>query len=122
MHILVIYFGNAGRYIQFKCHQPADRHKHVNEHEHRMCSHISFSDLALTPLDLPVQHWHGLFQKGTAWADGPVGVTQCPIAPGNSFDYQFTAVNQAGTYWYHSHYCEWIYRYLTYKQADMKMQ
>ncbi|KJA22007.1 hypothetical protein HYPSUDRAFT_215993 [Hypholoma sublateritium FD-334 SS-4] len=20
-------------------------------------------------------HWHGFFQKGTAWADGPVGVT-----------------------------------------------
>nr|BAU94252.1 laccase [Pholiota microspora] len=49
-------------------------------------------------------HWHGLFQGGSAWADGPVGVTQCPIVPGNSFQYQFTAVNQAGTYWYHSHY------------------
>nr|BAU94253.1 laccase [Pholiota microspora] len=49
-------------------------------------------------------HWHGLFQAGSAWADGPVGVTQCPIAPGNSFLYQFTAVNQAGTFWYHSHY------------------
>lgn len=43
--------------------------------------------------------------KGTAWADGPVGVTQCPIAPGNSFKYQFTGIEQAGTYWYHSHYC-----------------
>ena len=122
MHILVIHFGSTGRYVQFKCHQPADRHEHVNEHEHCMCSHISFSNFALILLDLPVQHWHGLFQKGTAWADGPVGVTQCPIAPGNSFDYQFTAVNQAGTYWYHSHYCELVYRYLSYKRTDMKTQ
>ncbi|KAH6899579.1 laccase 2 precursor [Coprinopsis sp. MPI-PUGE-AT-0042] len=55
-------------------------------------------------------HWHGMFQKGTAWADGPAGVTQCPIAPGDSFLYQFQAKNQAGTFWYHSHhesqYCD----------------
>ncbi|KAH6899529.1 laccase 2 precursor [Coprinopsis sp. MPI-PUGE-AT-0042] len=55
-------------------------------------------------------HWHGMFQKGTAWADGPAGVTQCPIAPGNSFLYQFQAKDQAGTFWYHSHhesqYCD----------------
>jgi iron transport multicopper oxidase len=29
-------------------------------------------------------------------------VTQCPIQPGNSFTYTFTA-NPAGTHWYHSH-------------------
>nr|UES62897.1 laccase 4 [Cyathus bulleri] len=55
-------------------------------------------------------HWHGMLMAGTSWADGPVGVTQCPIAPGNSFLYQFTATGQAGTYWYHSHhstqYCD----------------
>ncbi|PPQ94691.1 hypothetical protein CVT25_009546 [Psilocybe cyanescens] len=55
-------------------------------------------------------HWHGFFQKGSSWADGPVGVTQCPIAPGHSFLYQFAAPDQAGTYWYHSHhetqYCD----------------
>ncbi|KAH9479120.1 Laccase-2 [Psilocybe cubensis] len=55
-------------------------------------------------------HWHGFFQKGTTWADGPVGVNQCPIAPGHSFMYQFSAADQAGTYWYHSHhetqYCD----------------
>ncbi|KIL58888.1 multicopper oxidase [Amanita muscaria Koide BX008] len=54
-------------------------------------------------------HWHGIFQTGTSWADGPVGVSQCPIVPGNSFLYQFT-VQQAGTFWYHSHhstqYCD----------------
>ncbi|KAF9482103.1 laccase [Pholiota conissans] len=49
-------------------------------------------------------HWHGLFQKGSAWADGPVGVTQCPIVPGHSFLYQFATTSQTGTYWYHSHY------------------
>ncbi|KDR80996.1 hypothetical protein GALMADRAFT_264934 [Galerina marginata CBS 339.88] len=55
-------------------------------------------------------HWHGFFQEGTSWADGPAGVTQCPISPGHSFQYQFSVPDQAGTYWYHSHhqtqYCD----------------
>ncbi|KAF6749988.1 laccase 3 precursor [Ephemerocybe angulata] len=55
-------------------------------------------------------HWHGFFQAGSAWADGPAGVTQCPIAPGNSFLYRFKTAGQAGTFWYHSHhmsqYCD----------------
>ncbi|KAJ7241454.1 laccase 2 precursor [Mycena rebaudengoi] len=55
-------------------------------------------------------HWHGLFQKGTNYADGPAFVSQCPIVPGNSFVYDFTVPDQAGTYWYHSHlstqYCD----------------
>ncbi|KAG6909557.1 Acyl-coenzyme A oxidase 2 [Tephrocybe rancida] len=55
-------------------------------------------------------HWHGFFQAGSAWADGPVGVSQCPISPGNSFLYDFAIPNQAGTFWYHSHlstqYCD----------------
>lgn len=55
-------------------------------------------------------HWHGLFQAGTAWADGPAFVSQCPIAPGDSFLYDFKAPGQAGTFWYHSHlstqYCD----------------
>ncbi|KAJ6468289.1 laccase 1 [Mycena sanguinolenta] len=54
-------------------------------------------------------HWHGIFQTGTASADGPAFVTQCPIAHGDSFLYDFN-VNQAGTFWYHSHlstqYCD----------------
>ncbi|CAA7270551.1 unnamed protein product, partial [Cyclocybe aegerita] len=49
-------------------------------------------------------HWHGIFQRGTVWADGPVGITQCPIASGHSFLYQFPVRNQAGTFWYHSHF------------------
>ncbi|KAF1996346.1 multicopper oxidase [Amniculicola lignicola CBS 123094] len=47
-------------------------------------------------------HFHGLYQNGTTHMDGPVSVTQCNIAPGGSFKYNFT-VDQPGTYWYHSH-------------------
>jgi iron transport multicopper oxidase len=47
-------------------------------------------------------HFHGLFQQGTNFEDGPVGVTQCPIPPGQSFVYQFR-LNQTGTYWWHAH-------------------
>ncbi|KAJ7607590.1 yellow laccase [Roridomyces roridus] len=55
-------------------------------------------------------HWHGFFQAGTNWDDGPAFVTQCPIVPGNSFLYDFAVPGQAGTFWYHSHlatqYCD----------------
>ncbi|TVY31799.1 Iron transport multicopper oxidase [Lachnellula subtilissima] len=47
-------------------------------------------------------HFHGLFQNGTAAMDGPAMVSQCGIPAGSQFTYNFT-VNQAGTYWYHSH-------------------
>nr|AIO05520.1 Laccase 5 [Hypsizygus marmoreus] len=49
-------------------------------------------------------HWHGFFQKGTNYAAGPVGVSQCPISPNNSFLYEFVVHAQAGTFWYHSHF------------------
>jgi hypothetical protein len=42
-------------------------------------------------------HWHGIFQNGSAWMDGTAGVTQCPIAPGKSFQYKFAVNDQAGT-------------------------
>lgn len=42
-------------------------------------------------------HWHGLFQNGTNWMDGTPGVTQCPIAPGGTFRYEFTVEGQTGT-------------------------
>ena len=45
-----------------------------------------------------------MFQHGTNYADGPVGVSQCPIIPKNSFLYEFSVPDQAGTYWYHSHH------------------
>ncbi|KKK23677.1 ferrooxidoreductase Fet3, partial [Aspergillus rambellii] len=48
-------------------------------------------------------HWHGMFQNGTTHMDGAPGVNQCGIAPGSSFVYNFTQVDQAGIYWYHSH-------------------
>ncbi|KAL8637645.1 MAG: hypothetical protein Q9228_005105 [Teloschistes exilis] len=35
--------------------------------------------------------------------DGVPGVSQCPIAPGDSYTYRFNA-SQYGTSWYHSHY------------------
>ncbi|KAH6897942.1 laccase 10 [Coprinopsis sp. MPI-PUGE-AT-0042] len=50
-------------------------------------------------------HWHGIFQYQSAWADGADGVTQCPIPQnGESFTYGFNAGQEAGTYWYHSHF------------------
>lgn len=34
-------------------------------------------------------HFHGLFQNGTNSMDGPPGVTQCPVGPGQKFVYDF---------------------------------
>ncbi|OCH90801.1 phenoloxidase [Obba rivulosa] len=55
-------------------------------------------------------HWHGILQRTTAWADGATFVTQCPITSGDAFLYEFSAVDHAGTFWYHSHlstqYCD----------------
>lgn len=48
-------------------------------------------------------HWHGIFQNGTNWMDGAAGVTQCPIAPGQSHQYKFNVTGQSGTYFYHGH-------------------
>ena len=35
-------------------------------------------------------HFHGLYMNGTTQMDGPVGVSQCGIPPGNLFTYNFT--------------------------------
>ncbi|KZS88992.1 laccase [Sistotremastrum niveocremeum HHB9708] len=55
-------------------------------------------------------HWHGMFQHRTNTEDGVGMVTQCPIVPGESYDYSFDTAGQTGTYWYHSHvstqYCD----------------
>jgi FtsP/CotA-like multicopper oxidase with cupredoxin domain len=48
-------------------------------------------------------HFHGIFQNGTNFMDGTTGVTQCPIAPGRKFRYEFTVKGQSGTYYYHGH-------------------
>ena len=35
-------------------------------------------------------HFHGLYMNGTTQMDGPAGVSQCGIPPGNLFTYNFT--------------------------------
>ncbi|MBO6520595.1 MAG: multicopper oxidase family protein [Rhodospirillales bacterium] len=49
-------------------------------------------------------HWHGIRIDNAM--DGVTGLTQDPIAPGESFDYRFTSPD-AGTFWYHSHHRSW---------------
>ncbi|CAG8224505.1 unnamed protein product [Penicillium salamii] len=48
-------------------------------------------------------HWHGVHLRNSNQWDGVPGVTQCPIAPGESLTYDFK-VTQYGTSWYHSHF------------------
>ena len=45
-------------------------------------------------------HWHGLIVPNAM--DGPAEITQDPIPPGGHFTYDFV-VQQAGTFFYHSH-------------------
>ncbi|KKY15402.1 putative multicopper oxidase [Diplodia seriata] len=47
-------------------------------------------------------HWHGIRQNYTNQNDGVVSITQCPIAPGDSYTYEWKAT-QYGSSWYHSH-------------------
>lgn len=48
-------------------------------------------------------HFHGLRQYHSNTHDGVPGITECPIAPGQSKTYVFQAT-QYGTSWYHSHF------------------
>lgn len=48
-------------------------------------------------------HWHGQYQRGSNEMDGTAGITECGIAPGTTFTYNWT-VQQSGSYWWHSHY------------------
>lgn len=48
-------------------------------------------------------HWHGQYQRGSNEMDGSAGITECGIAPGTTFTYNWT-VQQSGSYWWHSHY------------------
>lgn len=48
-------------------------------------------------------HWHGIRQLNTNTQDGVNGITECPLAPGDSKTYTFVAT-QFGTSWYHSHF------------------
>lgn len=45
-------------------------------------------------------HWHGV--DNTPAMDGPAGLNQAPVDPGQEFVYEFVA-KPAGTRWYHSH-------------------
>ncbi|KAH7922075.1 laccase [Leucogyrophana mollusca] len=55
-------------------------------------------------MNMSTSHWHGIFQHRNNAMDGTSFVTQCPISPGHTYHYNFTATGQAGTFWYHSHY------------------
>ena len=59
-------------------------------------------EIAVTnELDEPTSvHWHGLHVPNDQ--DGVAGVTQDPIAPGETYTYRFTAPH-AGTFMYHAH-------------------
>ncbi|CCM05087.1 uncharacterized protein FIBRA_07294 [Fibroporia radiculosa] len=61
---------------------------------------------ATNSLDSPLTiHHHGMFFNSTSWMDGAMGVSQCGIPPGESFDYivPINSSNQHGTYWVHAH-------------------
>lgn len=47
-------------------------------------------------------HGHGVRQLDSVQYDGVPGVTQCPIAPGETLTYRYK-VTQYGSSWYHSH-------------------
>ena len=49
-------------------------------------------------------HWHGIRIDNAM--DGAAGLTQEPVKPGETFDYDFVAPDP-GTYWYHSHDRSW---------------
>ncbi|TIP78924.1 MAG: multicopper oxidase family protein, partial [Mesorhizobium sp.] len=46
-------------------------------------------------------HWHGVRVPNVM--DGVPHLTQAPIAPGETFAYEFDAID-AGTFWYHPHH------------------
>ncbi|KAJ6023770.1 extracellular dihydrogeodin oxidase/laccase [Penicillium herquei] len=48
-------------------------------------------------------HFHGIRQNFTNQMDGVPSITQCPIAPGDSYTYRWRAV-EYGMGWYHSHF------------------
>ncbi|KAK3669926.1 laccase, multicopper oxidase, benzenediol:oxygen oxidorectuctase [Recurvomyces mirabilis] len=48
-------------------------------------------------------HWHGIRQYHSPGYDGVNGITECPLAPGQTKTYTFQ-VSQFGTSWYHAHF------------------
>ncbi|XP_070151439.1 uncharacterized protein [Polyergus mexicanus] len=47
-------------------------------------------------------HWHGQHHLATPYMDGVPYVSQCPIPPGATFQYNYIA-SEAGTHFWHSH-------------------
>jgi FtsP/CotA-like multicopper oxidase with cupredoxin domain len=67
----------------------------------RQMQHSRFRATVRNTLPRPTAlHWHGLRLDNAM--DGVPGLTQQPIQPGDSFDYDFE-LGDAGTFWYHSH-------------------
>lgn len=58
---------------------------------------VSFTNNLPQPTTI---HWHGVRLPNAM--DGVPGVTQAPIAPGETFVYEFTP-KDAGTFWFHPH-------------------
>ncbi|GKC12414.1 laccase/diphenol oxidase family protein [Tanacetum coccineum] len=48
-------------------------------------------------------HRHGVKQPRNPWSDGPEYITQCPIQPGDSFNYKLILSMEVGTIWWHAH-------------------
>ena len=61
--------------------------------------HVRFNVTNNLPAPTTI-HWHGLIVPNAM--DGPAEITQDPIPPGGQFSYEFV-VQQAGTFFYHSH-------------------
>ncbi|KAJ1959409.1 ferroxidase fet3 [Dipsacomyces acuminosporus] len=60
-------------------------------------------------LDVPTSiHAHGILQRGTNYYDGVTMTTECGIAPGSNFTY-YIPLNQAGSFWLHSHNREQLF-------------
>lgn len=55
------------------------------------------------PEEGTAMHWHGMLQRGSQWEDGTPGISQCPIAPGESYTYRFQAEVYGTSFW-HAHY------------------
>jgi FtsP/CotA-like multicopper oxidase with cupredoxin domain len=80
----------------------------VNDMHPGPCIEVNEGDTIVVHVDNQASnataiHWHGIYQSGSPHMDGTVGITQCPIAPGASFTYEFTVTGQSGTYWWHGH-------------------
>ncbi|KAJ5902064.1 hypothetical protein N7495_002592 [Penicillium taxi] len=64
---------------------------------------VTVKNEILDPAEGTAIHWHGLRMLETQWMDGVPSTVQCPITPGKSFTYEFTADAYGSTFW-HSHY------------------